>query len=55
MDVLKAMKTYKEVGFDGPIDHDHTPHIDNNTEWDHRGKAYAIGYMKALLDVINAI
>jgi mannonate dehydratase len=55
IDMFEAMKTYKEIGFDGPISLDHTPHLDNDTEWEHRGRAYAIGYMKALIDVVNAM
>jgi len=52
-DMLEAMKTYKEVGFDGPMIVDHTPRVIGDTDWGHRGRAYAIGYMKALLKAVN--
>ena len=32
---------------------DHVPHMVDDTPWGHRGRAYAIGYMRALLDVVN--
>ena len=54
-DMFEAMKAYKEVGFDGPMIVDHTPHIVDDTDWGHRGRAYAMGYIKALMDVVNAI
>jgi len=53
-DMFEAMKTYKEVGFDGPMVVDHTPHIVDDTDWGHRGRAYAMGYIKALINVVNA-
>jgi mannonate dehydratase len=34
---------------------DHTPHIVDDTDWGHRGRAYAMGYIKALMDMLNAI
>ncbi len=54
-DMFEAMKAYKEVGFDGPMIVDHTPHIVDDTTWGHRGRAYAMGYIKALIDTVNAI
>jgi len=53
-DMFEAMKTYKEVGFDGPMIVDHTPRVVDDTTWGHRGRAYAMGYIKALIDVLNA-
>ncbi len=34
---------------------DHVPHVAGDTPWGHRSRAYAIGYMKALLDVVNKL
>ena len=28
---------------------DHVPHMDGDTEWCHRGRAHAIGYMQGLM------
>ena len=49
IDMLKAMRTYREVGFDGPMIPDHLPHIVGDSTYTHRARAHAIGYMKALM------
>ncbi len=54
-DMFEAMKAYKEVGFDGPMVVDHTPRVVDDTTWGHRGRAYAMGYIKALIDTVNAV
>ena len=53
VDMLEAMRAYKESGFDGVLIVDHTPGIVGDTRWGHRGRAYGIGYMKALLKCVN--
>ena len=53
-DMFEVMKTLKEVGFDGIMIPDHVPHMVEDTDWGHRGRAYAIGYMAALLERVNA-
>ena len=54
VDMLEAMKAYKEVGFDGPMIVDHTPRMIDDTDWGHRDRAYAIGYIKALIKAVNS-
>ena len=54
VDMLEAMRAYKEVNFEGVLIPDHTPHVVNDTNWGHRGRAYAIGYMKALMKAVGA-
>ncbi|MBM3240000.1 TIM barrel protein [Candidatus Poribacteria bacterium] len=53
-DMYKAMRIYKEVGFNGMMIPDHVPHIAGDTGWSYRSRAYAIGYMTALLEVVNS-
>lgn len=55
VDMFKAMRTYKEVGFDGPIMPDHTPKVVGDTRWGHRGRAFAVGYIKALIQAVNPL
>jgi mannonate dehydratase len=53
VDMLKAMRVYKEVGFDGMMMPDHVPAIAG----DARGLqafAYAFGYIKALIAAVSA-
>ena len=55
VDMFEALKTYREVGFRGFLIDDHVPRIVDDTEWGHRSRAFAIGYMTALLEVVNSL
>jgi mannonate dehydratase len=55
VNVVEAMRTLKEVGFTGFLLDDHVPRMINDTEWGHRSRAYAIGYIAALLDAVNQL
>jgi len=55
-DMFEAMKAFKEVGFDGPLSLDHTPHVVGDDEhWGYRGRAFAMGYMKALRNIVRSL
>jgi mannonate dehydratase len=53
VDMLQAMRAYYEVGFEGVLIPDHTPEVVGDTPYGHRGRAYAIGYMKGMLKAIG--
>lgn len=53
VDPLVVMQTLDEVGFTGFLITDHVPQMEGDTPWGHRGRAYAIGYMTALLEMVN--
>jgi mannonate dehydratase len=53
VDMIRALKIYKEVGFDGVLVNDHVPVTTGDTQWGHQGRAYANGYIQALLDVFD--
>lgn len=55
VDLVAAMRAFKEVGFTGFLIDDHVPRMVDDTEWGHRGRAYATGYMMALLNAINQV
>ncbi|HLQ51532.1 MAG TPA: mannonate dehydratase [Terriglobales bacterium] len=49
---IRAIRTYKEVGYDGMLMPDHVPRIDGDTG----GKqafAYCFGYIQALIQMVN--
>jgi mannonate dehydratase len=48
-DPAEAMMLLERNGFDGFLLDDHVPHMDGDTDWNHRGRAHAIGYMQGLL------
>ena len=49
MDMLAAMRAYQAVGYEHMIVPDHYPRIPGDTGWGHQTRAYAIGYLKALV------
>jgi mannonate dehydratase len=52
-DMLRAMLAYKKVGFDGCIIDDHVPVGIDDSPWGHRNRAYAAGYIQALIKAVN--
>jgi mannonate dehydratase len=51
MDMYKVMKALREVNFNGIIIPDHIPHMADDPRL---GTAFTMGYMKALVDRVNA-
>lgn len=54
-DMFLVLQTLRESGFRGFLIPDHVPHVEDDTAWGHRGRAYAIGYMSALLEVLDSV
>jgi len=50
----EVMALLRKSGFTGFLLDDHVPHMDDDTNWNHRGRAHAIGYMQGLLKVTEA-
>jgi mannonate dehydratase len=53
VDMHKAMTIYHEVGFDGFFIDDHVPHTHGDTAWGHRGRAFANGYIQAMIESVT--
>jgi mannonate dehydratase len=53
VDMLKAMRVYKEVGYQGMIMPDHVPSIEGDAG-NLQGFAFAFGYIKALIGTVSA-
>lgn len=54
VDMLAAMRAYKEAGYDGVLIPDHAPRVAGDTQFGHRGRAFALGYMRALMQMVGA-
>lgn len=52
IDMIKALRIYKKNNFNGVFIPDHTPQMTCKAPW-HAGMAYALGYMKAALSIVN--
>ena len=52
-DPLTVLRALQRVGFDGFLLDDHVPHMVDDTDYMHRGRAHAIGYVQALLQAVG--
>src|SRR5262249_11005129 len=52
IDFIRAMRVYKEVGYDGMLMPDHVPEIDGDAGG-RQAFAYCFGYIQALIQVVN--
>lgn len=53
VDMIKILKILKKNNYNGVLIPDHTPQLNCDAPW-HAGMAYAMGYMKAALKLIEA-
>ena len=53
IDMLKALRILKNNNYDGVLIPDHTPEMSTKAGW-HTGMAFAMGYMKAAIQSLNA-
>jgi len=52
VDMHKAMKIYHKNGFDSFFIDDHVPQTFQDSDWGHRGRAFANGYIQALIESV---
>ena len=52
-DPFGVVQKLHQVGFNGFIIDDHVPHMVNDSPWGHRGRAFATGYITALVDMVS--
>jgi mannonate dehydratase len=53
IDMFAALKTWKEVGFDGAMIPDHYPKVVGDSAEGYIARAHAVGYMKALMSAVE--
>ena len=54
IDMAEIVRILRDEGFDGVMVPDHTPELDCGAPW-HAGMAYALGYMRALVNNADAL
>ena len=52
IDMIRALKILKKNNYNGVLIPDHTPEMSCNAPW-HAGMAFAMGFMKAALRIVN--
>jgi mannonate dehydratase len=53
VDMYRAMKTYHNAGYKSFFIDDHVPHTHQDTAWGHRGRAFANGYIQAMIEAVT--
>ncbi|WP_313694993.1 mannonate dehydratase [Halorarum halobium] len=53
-DSVAVLRALLDVGFDGLVIPDHVPHVEGDTDWEHRGRAHAVGYLNGMLAVLDS-
>jgi mannonate dehydratase len=51
----EVMLQLQRTGFDGFLLDDHVPKMDGDSDWNHRGRAHAIGYMQGLVRMAELV
>ncbi len=51
---VETMRALKQVGFHGFVIPDHVPRMVGDGEWCHRGRAWTVGYIQALIAAVEA-
>lgn len=54
VDMIRAMRVYKEIGYDGMIMPDHVPQIEGDKSGA-QAFAFAFGYIQALIQMVNSV
>jgi mannonate dehydratase len=49
IDMVRAMSLYQDHGFTGYLVPDHHPHVEGDTRWGHRSRAFGLGFMRGLM------
>lgn len=54
LDIVRVLRILRDTGFTGFIIDDHVPRLIDDSEWSHRGHAYATGYLQGCLATLMA-
>jgi mannonate dehydratase len=54
LNMIQALRTLRDVGYDGVLIPDHTPEMSCAAPW-HAGMAYALGYIKAAMQAVEQL
>ncbi len=54
-DPAEIMLLLKRSGFTGFMIDDHVPHMDGDSDWNHRARAHAVGYMQGLMNMMDLL
>ena len=53
VDMVAALRAYRDAGFEGVITPDHAPRVVGDSAYSHRGRAFALGYIRAAMQALG--
>ncbi len=53
--LFAALRAYRELGYPGPVRAAPPPTMEGDTPWGHKGRALDLGYLRALMQVVERI
>ena len=53
--MIAALKAYRDAGYEGVITPDHTPRVIEDSTYGHRGRAFALGYIRASMQALDLL
>lgn len=54
LDMIRVIRTLRDVGYDGVVIPDHTPEMTCDAPW-HAGMAYALGYLRCAMQAVDQL
>jgi len=54
VDMIKAMRTYKAIGYTGTFVPDHVPHYEGDAPYPFRAFAFCMGYIQAAIQAVQS-
>ena len=53
IDMVRAIRAYRDAGYDGILVPDHLPRMPGDSLYQHRSRAFAVGFIKALIAAVS--
>lgn len=53
-DTTEAVRTLRDVGFEGVVIPDHVPKMVGDDDWRHRARAFTVGYLRGVVDSVQS-
>ena len=53
-DTVEAVRTLRDVGFDGVVIPDHVPKMEGDDDWRHRARGFTVGYLRGVIDTVRS-
>ncbi|EMA59716.1 mannonate dehydratase [Halorubrum lipolyticum] len=53
-DTVEAVRTLRDVGYEGAVIPDHVPEMVGDDDWRHRSRGFTVGYLRGVIDAVRS-